>query len=80
MLCPSGLGVWPGFWLDGITSVNRKRTTNSVEIDVLEAFGVDMTIAHQHVHVWSPGGKHVGGASLNKSQIHRQNTERICFI
>jgi beta-glucanase (GH16 family) len=54
MKLPSGPGVWPAFWLAGITGVDRNRTTNSAEIDVLEEYGVDSTIAHQNVHVWKP--------------------------
>ena len=56
MLLPPGADVWPAFWLEGITGINKKRTKNTVEIDILEAYGIDMTIAHQYVHVWSVKG------------------------
>jgi Glycosyl hydrolases family 16 len=47
MQLPSGAGVWPAFWLDGVNGISKTRTTNSAEIDILEAFGVDMTKAHE---------------------------------
>jgi hypothetical protein len=54
---PPGAGVWPAFWLEGVTSLQRsKRVTNICEIDALEAYGVDMTKAHQNVHIWTPNG------------------------
>src|SRR6516162_7054963 len=56
MKLPTGAGVWPAFWLAGITGVNRHRIKDSAEIDVLEEYGVDSSIAHQHVHVWKPNG------------------------
>jgi beta-glucanase (GH16 family) len=56
MKLPEGAGVWPAFWLAGVTGVDRHRTANAAEIDVLEEYGVDATIAHQHVHVWKPQG------------------------
>jgi beta-glucanase (GH16 family) len=57
MKLPPDPGVWPAFWLSGITGIDKQRTRDSVEIDVLEEYGVDSTIAHQHVHVWNPHGK-----------------------
>jgi beta-glucanase (GH16 family) len=56
MKLPSGAGVWPAFWLAGLNGVDRHRTTNAAEIDVLEEYGVDSTIAHQVIHVWKPSG------------------------
>jgi Glycosyl hydrolases family 16 len=56
MKLPSGAGVWPAFWLAGTNGVDKNRTTNAAEIDVLEEYGVDSTIAHQRVHVWKPKG------------------------
>jgi beta-glucanase (GH16 family) len=56
MKLPSGPGVWPAFWLAGVSGVDRHRTTNAAEIDILEEYGVDSTIAHQRVHVWKPKG------------------------
>jgi hypothetical protein len=57
MKLPPGPGVWPAFWLAGITGLDKHRTRDSVEIDVVEEYGVDSTIAHQHVHVWNPRGR-----------------------
>jgi beta-glucanase (GH16 family) len=56
MKLPSGPGVWPAFWLAGVNGIDKHRTTNAAEIDVLEEYGVDSTIAHQVVHVWKPKG------------------------
>ena len=54
MQLPSGAGVWPAFWLDGVNGISKTRTTNTAEIDILEAFGVDMTQAHHNTHIWGP--------------------------
>jgi hypothetical protein len=56
MKLPEGAGVWPGFWLASVNGVDKNRITNAAEIDILEEYGVDSTIAHQHVHVWKPKG------------------------
>jgi beta-glucanase (GH16 family) len=56
MWLPCGAGIWPAFWLAGVSGISKTRTTNSIEIDILEAYGVDMTIAHHSVHVWTPHG------------------------
>jgi beta-glucanase (GH16 family) len=66
MKLPSGAGVWPAFWLAGVNGVDRNRTTNAAEIDVLEEYGVDSTIAHQNVHVWKPKG----GQSYSKGKAN----------
>jgi beta-glucanase (GH16 family) len=50
MKCPSGPGVWPAFWLNGVGGIKKGP---AAEIDILEAYGVDMTIAHQNVHLWN---------------------------
>jgi beta-glucanase (GH16 family) len=66
MKLPSGAGVWPAFWLAGLNSVDKHRTRNFAEVDVLEEYGVDSTLAHQTVHVWKPRGGEsyaVGNAS-----------------
>jgi beta-glucanase (GH16 family) len=56
MKLASGAGVWPAFWLMSLNSVDKNRTTNSAEIDILEEYGVNSTLAHQTVHVWKPKG------------------------
>jgi hypothetical protein len=67
---PAGAGVWPAFWMEGVTSLQRsKRVTNICEIDVLEAYGVDMTKAHQNVHVWTPSGGQAPGGGGHTSTI-----------
>ncbi|MBV9998089.1 MAG: glycoside hydrolase family 16 protein [Verrucomicrobia bacterium] len=50
MKCPSGPGVWPAFWLSSVGGIKKGP---SAEIDILEAYGVDMTVAHQNVHLWN---------------------------
>ena len=74
MMLPSGEGVWPAFWLDGVVGIKKPRTTNSPEIDILEAFGVDMTVAHHYVHVWTPVGKDICGASTTTSGVNLSNS------
>ncbi len=60
---PSGLGVWPSFWLESANVIQRSaRTSNAAEIDVMEMYGVDMTKLHQRIHVWTPQSKDVGQA------------------
>ncbi len=56
MQLPKGLGVWPAFWLVGINGLDQSRINNVAEIDILEAYGVDITVAHQLIHVWTPQG------------------------
>jgi hypothetical protein len=31
MMLPSGLGVWPAFWLDGVAGIKKNRTVDSPE-------------------------------------------------
>jgi beta-glucanase (GH16 family) len=61
MKLPTGAGLWPAFWLMSLNSVDKKKTTNSAEIDILEEYGVDPTLAHQNVHVWKPKGGQLHG-------------------
>jgi hypothetical protein len=68
MQLPSGAGVWPAFWLAGVNGISKTRTTNSAEIDILEAYGVDMTIAHHNIHVWAPNGTQVYSAGAATTQ------------
>jgi beta-glucanase (GH16 family) len=57
LVLPQGQGVWPAFWLLGMECIQRAtRTINEAEIDILEAYGENMTLAHQTVHVWAPNG------------------------
>jgi Glycosyl hydrolases family 16 len=56
-----GLGTWPAFWLDGL-GWSKTPKTNVAEIDILEAYGVNTSIAHQAVHVWSPSGSQLSSA------------------
>lgn len=68
MMLPSGQGVWPCFWLAGVNGISKTRTTNSAEIDILEAFGIDMTIAHHYTHIWAPNGSQVSSTGSATTQ------------
>jgi beta-glucanase (GH16 family) len=68
MMLPSGQGVWPAFWLAGVNGISKTRTTNSAEIDILEAFGIDMTIAHHYTHIWAPNGSQVSSTGSATTQ------------
>jgi beta-glucanase (GH16 family) len=82
MKLPTGQGVWPAFWLDGVAGINKTRTVNSAEIDILEAFGVDMTVAHHYVHVWTPTGEDIGHVSLATTGINLANSWHVygCLV
>lgn len=47
---PSSPGVWPAFWLKSLNTIVPHTVT--CEIDIFEAYGVDMTINHFIVHEW----------------------------
>jgi Glycosyl hydrolases family 16 len=75
-----GLGTWPAFWLNGLDWANTPRT-NVAEIDILEAYGVDVSIAHQAVHVWSPSGSELS-ATGNQTTYDLANGPHVfsCLI
>ncbi|MBN1844174.1 MAG: glycoside hydrolase family 16 protein [Sedimentisphaerales bacterium] len=56
---PKGAGVWPAFWLLGAPQLRDKSLTQ-IEIDVLEAYGVNPNVMWTTVHLWHPDGKHSG--------------------
>ncbi|MFT4130122.1 family 16 glycosylhydrolase [Labrys sp. (in: a-proteobacteria)] len=50
---PAGKGVWPANWALNLKSQTPEGDPlGSIEIDGLEAYGVDMTIFHTIVHNW----------------------------
>lgn len=51
---PAGTGVWPGFWLVGVTPKPR------AEIDVLEFYGNAPASYHATVHVWADDDRKFG--------------------
>lgn len=61
MRLPDGPGVWPAFWLNGLGSFKSPKT-KVAEINILEEYGVDARIAHQHVHIWNPNGSQFSDA------------------
>jgi beta-glucanase (GH16 family) len=61
MQLPPGAGVWPAFWLDGLGSFKNPKT-NVAEVDILEAYGVNINVAHQNVHIWNPQGRKISGS------------------
>lgn len=54
---PKGLGTWPAFWLLGVAKLKDKSAT-SVEIDVVEQYGVHPNSLHTCLHLWYPNKKH----------------------
>jgi Glycosyl hydrolases family 16 len=56
-----GLGTWPAFWLDGLGWAKTPET-NVAEIDILEAYGVNASSAHQVIHVWNTSGGQLSAA------------------
>jgi beta-glucanase (GH16 family) len=50
---PSGLGLWPAFWLIG-----KDRSTSTAEIDAMEYYGDKPGAYSSTVHVWHRDGKH----------------------
>ena len=55
---PTGTGVWPGFWLVGITPQPR------AEIDVFEYYGNAPNSYHANVHVWADGAGRFGDGTI----------------
>jgi beta-glucanase (GH16 family) len=50
---PAGKGVWPANWACNLKSqAPGGDAVGTVELDVLEAYGVDMTIFHTTTHLW----------------------------
>jgi beta-glucanase (GH16 family) len=60
MKLPSGVGVWPAFWLGDAEGLRNPDQTKA-EIDILEAYGDDPSAAYQTVHVWNPDGSEAYG-------------------
>lgn len=54
---PKGLGTWPALWLLGAPSLLDKSVT-SIEIDVLEQYGVNPNALWTNVHLWYPDKRH----------------------
>jgi Glycosyl hydrolases family 16 len=75
-----GLGTWPAFWLDGVNGIGS-HTNNVAEIDILEAYGVNTSIAHQVVHVWSPTGSELS-ATGNQTTYDLANGPHVfsCLV
>ena len=47
---PVGAGLWPAFWLLG-TNINQVGWPKCGEVDILEGWGADPTIAHTALHL-----------------------------
>ncbi len=52
---PTGIGVWPAFWLVGIGPAKPRP-----EIDVFEYYGSAPNSYHANVHVWTDDGANFG--------------------
>lgn len=55
---PEGTGVWPGFWLVGITPKPR------AEIDIFEFYGNAPDAYHANVHVWADDDRKFGDGKV----------------
>ena len=55
---PTGTGVWPAFWLVGITAQPR------AEIDVFEYYGNAPNSYHANVHVWADDDARFGDGAI----------------
>lgn len=55
---PTGTGVWPAFWLVGVTAQPR------AEIDVFEYYGNAPNSYHANVHVWAEGEGRFGDGAI----------------
>jgi beta-glucanase (GH16 family) len=53
---PAGKGVWPANWAVNLRAQTGGKFLPAIELDGLEAYGVDMTIIHSTAQDWSPGG------------------------
>ena len=56
---PKGEGTWPAFWLLGAPRL-KDKTVDSIEIDVVEQYGVGPNALHTVVHLWYGDGRHTG--------------------
>ena len=52
------LDTWPGFWLASANGI-LPHANNTAEIDILEAYGSQPSVAHQVLHVWNGSGGQV---------------------
>ena len=69
MMLPHGPGVWPAFWLSSQYDRSLKGDqdpgkTGSIEIDVIEYYGMNPEGYQSALHVWSPGPHQGQGASI----------------
>jgi hypothetical protein len=69
MSLPTGRDVWPAFWMTTLNRLQSNQTTNSAEIDVIEAYGASSGnpnyIYTQEIHtaVRTPNGTQFGGSA-----------------
>ena len=59
-MLPKGTGVWPAFWLVGITPKPGPRA----EIDVFEYYGNSPDTYHANVHVWADDETRFGDGKI----------------
>lgn len=56
MKLPAGKGVWPGFWMLDVGSIDKSRgDKGAVEIDIMEGYGWPNLVMHT-VHDWRTDG------------------------
>lgn len=61
---PTGVGVWPAFWLASTRSKPSSGEDSSIEIDVFEYYGAPAKY-QEVVHVWKPGPHHETGQTVS---------------
>ena len=57
-MLPASPGVWPAFWLAGVTPKPR------AEIDVFEYYGNAPDTYHANVHVWADDNRRFGDGKI----------------
>lgn len=54
MLLPAGAGAWPAFWM--LDQASLRPSDDSIEIDIMEAYGGFPSSYHVTVHNYTPNG------------------------
>lgn len=61
---PSGIGTWPAFWMLNVNSLTGNTSTETGEIDIMEAYGQYPTKFNNGLHNWSSNPKlHYGSTN-----------------
>ena len=69
MKLPSGKGVWPGFWMLDVGSIDKSRgDKGAVEIDIIEGYGWP-NLAVSTIHNWTTDGSQQTHASTRLENL-----------